>query len=347
MLLELAERHRVTALLAARCANHGQPDPRIASQLARRRLRNQARERRNALATAEIARALRAAGKRFVVLKGQSVALRFYDEPADRNAIDIDVVVEEQALGEAIPLIERLGFKRLPHAAPDEGVPGASWRRSAADIPFVRRSDGAKLELHWRLSRNRHLPLWSTERIMRHVVDCPSPSGVPLPVLDPPAQLFYLTCHGSRHLWFRLKWLADIDRVVRTVPEAQLRQAAHLAQTHGCARLFHTSLDLARLCFATPVEHVVDLSHSHGILLRDMVATLCDPVAVRERYGARDIGAALSRARGRWLLKPDAAYRRELVRHTLIDPVDLEPGRRSWRAALSKLGRKLGPAVQK
>lgn len=342
-LLDLAERHRVTALLAARCAGESLPDPRIAPQLAQRRLLNQAWQRRNALATVEIARALRSAGLWFIVLKGPSVALRFYDEPADRNAIDIDVLVEERALGEAIALIEQLGFARSGGAS-GGSAPGAAWRASAADIPLVRRRDRTKLELHWRLSRNKHLPPWPIECMKQHVVDGPAPGGFPLPVLDPAAQLFYLTCHGARHLWFRLKWLADIDRMVRAMPRAQLQHAAHLAQSCGCTRLFHTSLDLSRLCFATPVEGVIEPAHSNRTLLRDMVAALDDAVAVRERYSARDLRAAVSKARGRWLLRPDAAYRRELVQHTLIDAEDIVPGRPAWRAALSKLGRKLGPA---
>jgi hypothetical protein len=71
-----------------------------------------------------------------------------------------------------------------------------------------------------------------------------------------------------------------------------------------------------------------------------MMRALSDPIAVRGRYTLDDLGAALSIAYGRFLLRPDAAYRIELLRRTLIG---LEEAERSVPAAVfGKLSRKVG-----
>ena len=338
-LLSLADRHRATALLAASCSRVELPVQAIAADLARRRLANQAQERRNRLALMELAKALLDADVWFVVLKGASVAERYYATPADRNAVDLDVLVAECDLGPAIDAVEALGYHRWGPARAFQGVPNAAQRAAAPDIAFTRRGDRIRIELHWRLSRNRQFPHWPTDALASHVVPL-EVAGGSLPTLARPALLVHLACHGSRHLWFRLKWIADIDRALRAMPSAEIAEASRMAGDLGCARAFHTSLELSRICFDTPLPTCFDPSQCNAALLRTMLRALNDPIDVRDRYGPGDLRAAISIAYGRFLLRPDAAYRRELVRRTFVGIEEAELG--IVGAILARLNRKIG-----
>ena len=338
-LLLLADRHRVTALLAASCSRVELPDQAIAADLARRRLITHAQERRSRLALLELAQALRHAGVWFIVLKGATVAERYYATPADRNAVDLDVLVAECDLGPAVHAVEALGYDRWGPARAFQGAPNAAQRAAAPDIAFTRSRDRIRLELHWRLSRNRQFPDWPIDALAPHVGQL-DVGGATLPALAPSALLVHLACHGSRHLWFRLKWIADIDRAMRLMAPGEIAEASRIAGELGCARAFHTSLELSRSCFGTPLPNCFDPSQCHGALLRTMLRALIDPVDVRERYGPGDLRAAISIAYGRFLLRPDAAYRRELVRRTFVGIEEAEPG--IVGAILARLNRKIG-----
>ena len=69
------------------------------------------------------------------------------------------------------------------------------------------------LEIHWRLdARPSKEPtfneLWERKRV--------SPiTSYPVYFLGEEDLFLYLVSHGARHGWFRLRWLLDIDQMVR------------------------------------------------------------------------------------------------------------------------------------
>jgi hypothetical protein len=76
--------------------------------------------------------------------------------------------------------------------------------------------------LHWKADPNHHFLDW-TYSDLKAMTDGVEIATRRIPVLNTPALYFYLCCHGAKHAWFRLKWLADIQRV-----EAKLSPEDHL-----------------------------------------------------------------------------------------------------------------------
>ena len=118
-------------------------------------------------------------------------------------------------------------------------------RQVRKDFRLTRSRDGVAVELHWRLSRNPHLLPWQFRDAIKYADQLKTFAGEHY-VLRSSALLVYLTCHGTLHSWFRLKWIADIERMALQMSAEELSQACELAERYGCMRIFATSMTLTR-----------------------------------------------------------------------------------------------------
>jgi len=322
-LFQLAKRHRVGALLAAAASKaEGKIDGYLAARLARTRLKTHRRSIRSAETLHEIADALGHTGTWAMLLKGGAVAHDLYHEPKDRLSVDIDLLVAKEDLG-CLHMFEKLGFQFADFPSLPIQIPGADFLRLAPDIALHRPSDGALVELHWRLSRNRELPNWPIEFI-RQSSDTRTigKNGPQMPVFQPVAQLVYLACHGARHSWFRLKWMGDFDRLCRSLSPAAMENACALADRSGCGRLLHSSMALAQMVCATPLPAAHQPEQVDPVVLKGMISAISDEAALGARFGIGRIAPAWRTAHGRWRLRGGSAYRRNLLRGYALDPVD-------------------------
>ncbi len=319
-LIDLARRHRVEALLAAVVADNGIPvGAPTARRLARLRLQEHRRNIRSQAVLTEVAQAFAEANIPFLLLKGASIGERYYDEPLDRRAIDLDLLVGLDDL-RAVTLLHGRGFASTGHAASIAGEPPPAYRRVAADHTLWRESDRTSLELHWRLSRNSMFPPWDGDFLFARSEPMRiGRLGLDVQVLSAPVLFAYLLCHGARHLWFRLKWLADIDRMLARLGEDECAEAAQLAGQARCGRAFHTGLALCREVLGSPLPAAHDPSQVHDGLIDAMMAALREE-AIPGEHG---LVSAWRTFRARLLLRDGAAYRAELLRYYLISPTDV------------------------
>lgn len=146
-----------------------------------------------------------------VVLKGGALAFALYPDLALRPLSDIDILVPEERLEEAIARIKALGYRELsPEITPNHR------RIAGIHCSFVREKVPLTLELHWSLVAGKH-SLYAPDMAWFWSHTEPLPSLTPLLTLEPTAHLLYLAVHamfdhGEAEL--DLKWLYDIHMLV-------------------------------------------------------------------------------------------------------------------------------------
>ncbi|MGG4218435.1 nucleotidyltransferase family protein [Paenibacillus jamilae] len=232
-LLRLTEHHRVvpTVYLQLKTLNH----PFIPVEL----LRNlQAQYQRNTLrmlqlqAEAErLTRLLTTHGIRVLMLKGPALAQQLYGDVSLRTSKDIDLLISPDDMDEAEHWMKEAGYASKSGEARVLG----SWKWKDHHASFLHLQKRVEIELHWRLH-----PDGGREPSFDELWDCRQggkAAGVRASRMAPAAsadnrtvmtscmytlgsehQFLYLSAHGARHGWFRLRWLADIDRLaVRAV----------------------------------------------------------------------------------------------------------------------------------
>lgn len=268
--------------------------------------------------------ALRAAGIDSVVLKGISVAAGFYDQPAKREMIDVDMMVPRQHLPKALEIALEQGFSRID---PDLALSGQgmdSYLDLHCAYTLRRQRDNYQLDMHWRCMKNPALLPW-LDLGWQGMTEQVAISGLEIPVLRPGAHFVYVMVHGAKHGWVRLKWLADIDRMLPQLKPHDLAEAVALIETGGLGRLMASTCMLVRDIFGTeiPAEASELVQRYDGRKLHHLGIALLNHELPGKNRGLRNWAHYRDRARNSLGLVSVKGYRRRALLQEAARPADL------------------------
>lgn len=244
---EALARHRLAlALPPADTIDAGLPEPLRAVLRARQRSVT-LRTLQQTASLREIVDALRGAGIRHCILKGQGYAALF-GAPHRREASDIDLLIEPVDSPRALQVLQRLGHVIDPAAARD------LQRYSIVNhaLPLRHSRTGVVLELHLRLAnRLRQFPLQGAALWERHITTV-TLGNTEVATLAPAAAVAYAAFHGTKHNWHRAFWLVDMAQAMRSTT-LDWTATSVLARELGIERQLVMSVLLVEATLGVPV----------------------------------------------------------------------------------------------
>lgn len=192
-----------------------------------------------------------------ILLKGAALARSLYPDPGLRPMKDLDLLVHPADLERAVALAGELGYRQEG----PEITPGFERRFSNHKVLFKQPSRLICLELHWRLMGTFECGIRDLEDRFWAQVEPLQPGALYAFTLKPAAQILFLCAHaflGHGPGRVTLRWLADLDRLIRLVGsnldwDRVLDQACSLGWEQALAQ----SLALLRLGFATPIPDTI------------------------------------------------------------------------------------------
>jgi hypothetical protein len=102
----------------------------------------------------------------------------------------------------------------------------------------------------------------------------------------PDDELFlYLCVHGAVHVWFRLKWLADVAALLHHVPRDVLERTASRARALRLERPFHQALLLAHFLLNAPVPPKLLAAAKDDHAARRLAKAACQALNWRQSPG--------------------------------------------------------------
>ncbi len=172
-----------------------------------------------------------------ILLKGAAFARLLYDDPCQRPYTDSDLFVREGDLVRAEAALEELGFVRVDR---DE-----DWFEPAPKYAhtFLRKTDRAYLDVHWRLSGAGAGAADQWELLRWHTTQLDL-GGRPLTVLDPAATAMLVALHAHHHGTEKASALADVDQAVARLAPDAWSEARRLADQLGARVAFAAGLRL-------------------------------------------------------------------------------------------------------
>jgi hypothetical protein len=179
-----------------------------------------------------------AAGIACIVIKGAGFAALLYDPGELRSYRDTDLLISEGDRARAEALLRDLGFRdrtaRGSHLAP---------RPEYADT-WTRETDGATIDLHWRLPGTRAPATEVWAQLNRHTVTAMIAS-LPGRVLDAPASALLCALHVSLHGLYIARPVEDLNRALTRLPISTWQSAAALAVRLDATEEFTDGLRLS------------------------------------------------------------------------------------------------------
>ncbi len=217
-----------------------------------------------------------------LMLKGPVLAKELYGDISLRTSSDLDVMVPLQSLEEAEALLKEQGYVK------DDYIKTVlnDWKWRHHHVTYFHHKKGIKVEVHWRLNPGpgkepTFNELWERRSVSNF-------TGNPLYMLGREDLFFFLISHGARHAWSRLRWLLDINQLLKM--ELDWKLVRHLIKTNHFLPISAQTLQLTLTLFKSVMpDHLVNLSgKSRGINLaqktvfyfENMVNLHTDPVPV-------------------------------------------------------------------
>ena len=247
----------------------------------------------NLFLTKELLRLLdlfRQQGIAVIPYKGPFLAALAYGDLALRPFRDIDLLVHEQDIAQAVALLTAQGYQLI---RPEELVQASRnsqpfqvprWMLSsmwAYQLVMSHPELGVMVELHWRVMPSYIFsasaePLWANLQPV-------SVAGVTVHSFAPEPLLWFLCIHGTKHCWTRLSWVCDVAELLRVHPDLNWEQMIMQAEDLGIIWRVYLGLRLANLLLDAPLpqelEAKIQATPQVERLAKQVIARLFDETA--------------------------------------------------------------------
>jgi len=204
---------------------------------------------------------LESRGLHYVAIKGPALSQEVYGDITLRQYGDIDLFVDQDDMQEMSELIIGLGYQPL---LPVTLLTRRKFFALDNDFSFRHQSSGVLLELHWKLFPRRHRMSLPFEQLYAHAgrLDIQNRK---ITILSPEDNLLYLTLHGAKHIFERFEWVYDIDRLIDTYPDLDLRKVYEKAVAIRVEEPFLLGIFLCELLFGTPIPQSLQRYRSERV----------------------------------------------------------------------------------
>jgi hypothetical protein len=212
-----------------------------------------------------------AAGIEGIVFKGPALAVLAYGDLNLRRFVDLDLIVRRAEIARAIDVLNQSGYVSSRDLT---GEQQAVLLRTQHNLQFTR--GRVIVELHWQVSSELFASTVTAEELWKNLTTVEL-NHRPVKTLAAEDLLFALCVHGSRHLWQRLAWICDIDRLIRTNPAMNWTGLNERAQRAHAQRMFLLGPALAAKLLATDLPAPL----ANEIARDKRIAELCDEIGAR------------------------------------------------------------------
>lgn len=146
---------------------------------------------------------------RTLFLKGPILAQELYGDISLRTCSDLDFIIPIECLDNAEKLLIGLGYEKDDYFK--TVLNDWMWRHH--HVTFFHPHKKIKLEVHWRLNPGPGLEP-SFEELWEQRTKSTLTSS-PVYLLGKEDLFLFLVSHGARHGWSRLRWLVDIQQLMK------------------------------------------------------------------------------------------------------------------------------------
>jgi hypothetical protein len=209
--LELSMHHRVYPLLAAKLKKADKElfPPNVIKNIEQSYKRNTFHMLRLSAEMEKVSKLFNENQISVLALKGPILGADLYGDISLRTSGDLDVLVPMSDIEKAEKLLIKQGYVK------DDYIKTVlnDWKWRHHHVTYFHPTQMIKVEIHWRLNPGpRREPsfneLWQRKRKS-------SITSYPVYYLGREDLFLFLVSHGSRHGWSRLRWLVDIDQIVK------------------------------------------------------------------------------------------------------------------------------------
>jgi len=190
----------------------------------------------------------------YLSIKGPALSQTLYQDITTRQICDLDILVDEKELKAVADILLDQGYQTV---LPYKLLENDGFRALDNDFTFLHHHKKIMIELHWKLFPSRHHMPLDFKRLYQERAHVTLQKH-PIKVLSNEDNLLYLSLHASKHLFEQLKWLCDIDRLIRDNKEMDFFALYSKAHSLQVQEPFILALQMSKTLYNTPLPTLID-----------------------------------------------------------------------------------------
>lgn len=193
-----------------------------------------------------VANSLSQAGIDFIPYKGLALAETVYGDIALRQAGDIDLLIHATDLKRVQEAMGKIGY--VPHLNFSEDEE-AAYLKSGYECAFDGAAGRNLLEVQWAIEPHFYAVDLDLEELFRRAQTV-RVASLEVKSLATEDLFVVLALHAAKHVWGRLIWLCDLERISRLA--LNWKRISEQAQQLGVVRILRVTLLLAERLLGSP-----------------------------------------------------------------------------------------------
>ncbi|GIT98125.1 nucleotidyltransferase family protein [Sulfurovum sp. TSL1] len=182
-----------------------------------------------------------------LAFKGPALAQMAYGNITLRQFGDIDVLVNETDILKAGQIITSNGYNPDVHL---DFLNNQALLDVSSDLGFRNKRNNTYIELHWKLFRKK-LSVTLDGLNIRSNPSVVNIQDKEIQTLQSDLLLVYLCAHGSKHMWERIEWIVDVDRLIRNLDSIDWKAVLYYAKEMHSINTLFLGLSLCNELFDT------------------------------------------------------------------------------------------------
>lgn len=188
-----------------------------------------------------------------IPIKGPVLAKTLFGDPALRQSGDLDLLVPKRCVSSALDVIGSRGYQLRQSLGAGQD---AAYRRYHNQFELERPDQMILAELHWNPHPRIMAVRFDTKGLWERARPIPF-EGRSVLSLSCEDYLIFLCVHGSKHFWWRLKWICDIHEFLDAHTAIDWNLCFELSRKQGCERMLLFGLALAEALLGTELPQPV------------------------------------------------------------------------------------------
>jgi hypothetical protein len=200
----------------------------------------------------------------FILLKGLPLSHLIYNSISHRSSKDIDILISDDQLEAVISALYDAGYiVEIPDRSSIIG--NKIFKNYYNQIQASHKDRNLCVEIHWRCTTNKNMFTPSVKELLGIAVE-KNIHGVLVKTMPLNETIIYLSCHFARTQTLRLKWLCDIDTIIK-INNLNWNEIEQLAEKYSCLFALHSTLQLSNNLLNTPLpNNLRKISRFRGLL---------------------------------------------------------------------------------
>jgi len=204
--------------------------------------------------------------------KGAVLSELVYGDISHRQYGDLDVLIHKKDTLKMMTLLENEGY--IPEIAL-QNASKKTFLKAVNVLGFHTPSKKTFIEVHWELLSKNYAITWDEKNLWKDITHIDI-NQHRLNTLSAEHTLLYLCTHGSKHLYERLSWVCDVDRLIRTQKSLDWTSIIFTSKKMGMHRMVLLSLSLCQTLLDLPLpQEIEDAIHKDkkvSILVDSIIA---------------------------------------------------------------------------